>query len=344
MKDRVRSRRQFLKIAGTGVLLPLAGCSSIGSEPTTEPKTITTDPTTPTTESDTTEESTTEETTADNDEGPGYKDDHWHGRLFFEVNGELVDFRQSKYFLKNIDDENPDTVYFHFHDDPGAHGPNEWSNEKQIVTFQRALNLLPGISYEQQSGEHVVTYEGTTFDATQPGTSVSIHRGTETIDPTTYEVKHNDDFWVQAIDEDTARDVTPAHDGADLGTLVFDVNNLRVDFSQSNYLEANTENDPFHFHDDDHPGLWYAHEPVTLADAVNSLPGISYSQSGDSHAVTYEDDEHPDHSQSYDGNDSETEILIRQRTTDIDPTSYELQADDIIWIYVHSSHAPDNEH
>lgn len=336
------SRRRVLEIAGAGAVLTLAGCSSMESDQTTEPTTTTTTTATTTETTTTADEETTTKTTED--EGPGYKKNHWHGRLFFEVNGELVDFRQPKYYLENLENDSPDTVYFHFHKDPENHGPNEWSNEKKIVTFQRALNLLPGISYEQQSGKHVVTYDGTTYNAGQSGTSVSIHRGTETIDPTTYEVQHDDNFWVQAISKDANRDVTPAHDGADLGTLVFDINNVRVDFSQSKYLASNTDSDRFHFHDDDQPGLWYAHESVTLAEALNTLPGISYSVTGDSHVIAYEDEKHPDHSNEYDGSASETEILIRQRTTDIDPRNYELQAGDIIWIYVHSSNAPDNEH
>jgi hypothetical protein len=56
-------------------------------------------------------------------EAPGYIDYHWHGQLFFEIDGELVDFDRPKYYLDNIEQERPETVYFHFHD--SAHGPNE---------------------------------------------------------------------------------------------------------------------------------------------------------------------------------------------------------------------------
>jgi hypothetical protein len=344
--DRSRNRRRFLALAGTSTLFGLAGCSSIGGdgqEVTTATET-TTATTTTTTATETTETTTTEETTTETteEEGPGYKKNHWHGRLFFEINGERLNFRQPKYYLDNLQQEHPETVYFHFHK-PGHHGPNEWSNEKKIVTFQRALNLLPDISYEQKAGAHVVSYKDETFDAGQSGTTVSIHRGTEPIDPTTYEVQHDDNFWVQAITEDRKRDVSPAHGGAGLGTLVFDINNLRLDFSQPRYLASNTDNERFHFHDDGYPGLWYTHEAVTVAEALNSLPGIGYSKSSGGPVITYQNENHPAYSQKYDGS-GESQILLRQRATDIDPTSYELQTGDIIWVYVHSTEAPDNEH
>lgn len=349
MSDHERTRRQFLTVTGTGLALGLAGCSFLNSEsPATETAADNGTPTTSNTMTETAPETKTatqaEPTTASETEkeSPGYKNSHWHGRLFFEVDGDLVDFRQSKYFLKNLETDRPETVYFHFHDDPEQHGPNEWSNEKKVVTFQRALDLLPGISYTQKQEDHVVSYDGTTYDATTAGTSVSIHRGTEPIDPTSYEVQHDDNFWVQATSEDSNRTASTAHSGADVGTLIFDVNNHRVDFSREKYRQGGS--DAFHFHDDSAPNMWYKEGQVTLEEALNALPGISYDQRSGNHVITYEDEDAPDHSQEFDGGASPHEILVRERTTDIDPTTYEPAAGDIIWIYVHSSAAPDNEH
>lgn len=344
--DSERTRRRILTATGTGLTLGLAGCSSLGGSASSTPTATETATDTPTataaaTDTDTAEATATDEPTETEDEGPGYKSNHWHGRLFFEVNGELVDFRQSKYYLDNIEDENPDTVYFHFHEDPENHGPNEWSNEKRIVTLQRALNLIPGIGYEQQGGNHAVTYDGTTYADSESGVDVSVHRGTETVDPTSYEVQHDDNYWVQATSTNQKRQASPSHGGADLGTLVFDINNHRVDFSREKYLDVG---EAFHFHDDGNPSMWYAEGAVTLQEALNSLPDISYEQSGGNHVLTYQDENHPDHSRQFDGGAAEHEVIIRQRTTPVDPTSYELQAGDIIWMYVHSSVVTDNEH
>lgn len=357
MTDDGSTRRRFLSVASAGGVTLLTGCAGLdragtahrgsnSSRTATAGGSATHTPTE--TAGQATEEptdtpgETSDEGDAETDEGPGYKSDHWHGRLFLEVNGELVDFRQPKYYLKNVEDDNPEAVYFHFHEEPDSHGPNEWSNEKQIVTFARALDLLPGIEYEQPSGAHVLTYDGTQYDARDPGTSISIHEGTERIDPTSHEVRHDDTFWVQVTSEDPKRTVSPAHEGADLGTLVFDVNNHRVDFGRRKYLEGGSE--AFHFHDDGHPSLWYLEGTVSLQAALNSLPGIHYERSGGNHVVEYHDDDHASHSRTFDGGSSHHEIIVRQRTTGVDPTDYQLRAGDIVWIYVHSDLVPDNEH
>jgi hypothetical protein len=347
-------KRRNLLLTSAG-LVGIAGCTGLGGEdedtpsasatPTDTATSRPTDSPTATGSGDATDtetETATDEETETEDEGPGYKSNHWHGRLFLEVDGELVDFNQPKYFLDNIEDE--DAVYFHFHEGTDEHGPNEWSNEKQIVTFERALNLLPGISYEQSNGNHAVTYEGTTYDGGRSGTAVSIHEGTERIDPTTYEVEHDDNFWVQATSGDAQRNVSPAHDGADLGTLVFDINNHRVDFSRDKYLGEEGGTEAFHFHDDGNANLWYKEGSITLAEALNGLTDVSYEQSNGNHVVEYKSENHPPHSRRFDGGRPEHEITIRQRSRDIDPTSYEPAAGDIIWIYVHSTVVPDNEH
>jgi len=270
------------------------------------------------------------------DEGPGYKKNHWHGRLFFEIDGDLVDFSQPKYYLHNIEKERPEAVYFHFHD--SAHGPNEWSNEKRIITFQRALNLLPGISYERQNGAHVVTYEGTTFDASKSGTSISIHRGTEEVDPTTHKVQHNDNFWVR-VQTDAE---TNSNSGERTGTLIVDVNNRRLNFGAEKYQQAGSQR--FEFRDDGNPHRWYnSGEPVTLDRALDTLPNLEYSQgNSDDHVITY--DAGAEFGGTFRDATDATRILTRQRTTSVDPTTYELQDGDILWVYVHTSNAPDNEH
>lgn len=329
-------------ILGSGILVGLAGCASLSDGASTSTATETTGATatesSATTQTDTETETTS--STESGDDGPGYKDDHWHGRLFFEVDGDLVDFDQPKYYLDTIEDDRPETVYFHFHEG-SAHGPNEWSNEKQIVTFERGLNLLPGIRYEQNGGNHVVTYEDTTYDASESGTSISIHEGTGKIDPTSHEVEHSDNFWVriQTGDDSNSGD---GDEDARSGTLIVDVNNRRLDFSADAYREADSET--FEFRDDGNPYRWYSEaESVTLEQALNTLPDLEYSRAnGGEHEITYETDD--DHAGSYRSGTDATRIITRQRTTDVEPTNYELQDGDIVWVYVHTSDAPDNEH
>lgn len=343
--DRERTRRRVLATTGTGLALCVAGCASLGSDGGESPTdTATATPTATPTATETATDTEPESPTETDEKGPGYKDYHWHGRLFFEVNGDLVSFAQPKYYLKNIEDEHPDAVYFHFHENDENHAPNEWSNEKKIITLQRGLNLIPGIGYEQQAGKHVVTYEGTTYDARQSGTSITIKEGQRAIDPTSYQVKHDDDYYVQIISEDAKRNATPAHSGADLGTLLFDLNNIRVDFSREKYLGPEAASQAFHFHDDGHPYMWYKEGSVTLAEALNALPGIGYSQHSGSHVIEFQDDQRAAYSRTYDGSASEHEITIKQRTTPIDPTTYELGAGDVIWVYIQSEFLPKNEH
>lgn len=357
MSEERRTRRRFLSTATAGLALGLAGCSGqSGSEQpspgsgTSRPPTATETTTAVSESSSTTREpaETTDEaspaTETTDSEPPYYKQDHWHGRLFFEVNGELVDFDRPRYYLDNIENERPETVYFHFHDGD-AHGPNEWSNEKQTVTLQRALNLLPGIGYEQQSGNHVLSHDGTTYRGGNSGTSITIKEGTRSIDPTSYQVEHGDDYYVQIITGDDRRNAEPAHNGAELGTLLFDLNNVRVDFSREKFLGEEAASESFHFHDDGSPYMWYKEEATTLSEALNSLPGIGYEQDSGNHVLTYDDEgTRAIYDQTYDGGTSAHEIVVKQRTNPIDPTSYELQAGDVIWVYVQSELLPSNVH
>lgn len=340
MHERNQTRRWCLRAAGTGLAAAIAGCSGndgggTGTPPGTTPPA--TDAGTPSPGTEPAGEKTPG--IADEPGPPGYKKNHWHGSLFFEVDGEFVDFDQPKYYLANLEEENPETLLFHFHEK--AHGAWEWSNEMQQITLERGLNLLPGISYAMRGGQHVVEYDGTTYDGSASGTEVTVHRGTEPIDPTTYTVQHGDAFWVQATTEDQERDVQPAHDGAEVGTLFFDVNNRRFSFADATPEDVGT--DGFHFHDDGHPYLWYLEsDGVTLETAINSLPGITYSQDADGHVVDYQSGE--SYTGTYRQGNEEDEIIVRQRTEDVDPTSYELQSGDAIWVYVHTARAPDNEH
>ncbi|WP_150123227.1 hypothetical protein [Haladaptatus sp. R4] len=339
-------------MGGTALTLTsLAGCTGLGGSSnesttttasttrTTTNQTTTHRRTTTTSETQTAETTETTDTTETTEtttrEKPGYKDYHWHGELFFEIDGKLVDFTQPKYFLDNIEKQHPETVYFHFH--KSAHGPNEWSNEKKVITLERGLNLLPGISYKKQGGNHVIGYDGTTYQDGRSGVDITIHERTEEIDPTKYEVQHADQYWVHIS---TGRKSGTSGDTRS-GLLMFDINNRRLDFTASKYQRAGTKQFQFANSNPPYYGWTNTGEPITLAEVFDQLPDISYSNRG-GHTIKYSSSDRYDG--IYKSRMSGTEISIRQRATDIDPTSYQLQDGDILWVYVHTDAAPDNEH
>ncbi|WP_458210483.1 hypothetical protein [Haladaptatus sp. NG-SE-30] len=329
------------------ILSSLAGCAGLdgaSNESTTASTTRTTTSrtTTQTTgttyrETQTTERTSesTETTETTTEDKPGYIDYHWHGPLFFEIDGNLVNFDRSKYYLDNLEKQHPETVYFHFH--KSAHGPNEWSNEKKVVTFARGLNLLPDISYSRRGGSHVVGYKGTTYHGGRSGTDITIREGTEDIDPTSYEIEHADHFWVSI----STGDESDGSGDTRSGKIMFDINNRRLDFTASKYQRAGTKRFQFENSDPPYYGWTSQGDTITLAEVFDQLPDISYSNRG-GHVIKYASG--GQHGGIYKASTDGTKISIRQRATDIDPKSYELQDGDIIWVYVHSDAAPDNEH
>lgn len=343
---RHHSRRQVLALLAGGGSIAVAGCaelirSSAEQEPTASERTFTPQPTTSSaTESTPTASPGTESTPPPPEETPGYKENHWHGRLFLEIDGRLVDFDQPEYYLDNIDRE--DAVHFHFHET--GHGPNEWSNELEVVTFDRALNLLPGISYERGAdGGHVLTVDGETYRSRTAGTSITVSEGTSEIDPARHWVRHGDVFWVRVNTEAPGQQPPADHAGARVGTLLVDVNNMRIDASSRRAVTPNAGSERLHFHDDGLPYRWYNEgETATLEELVNVLPGVEYRVEGDGQVLTVED--RGEYSGTYRSGEEGTTFTSRQRTTDVSPSTYELANGDVLWVYVHTDRAPENEH
>ncbi|WP_143423333.1 hypothetical protein [Halegenticoccus soli] len=331
-------RRRILKLAGPAFFLGLAGCSSQRDDaaPQSTPATSRSPPANESSETTPTPTETAQTTeTEQPTETPGYVEYHWHGQLFFEIDGKLLDFTQPRYFLETLEAEHPETVYFHFHE--SAHGPNEWSNEKKVVTFEQGLNLLPGIAYRQgANGNHVVTHEGTTYRETDAGTTISIAEGTREIDPAQHDIQHGDELWVRT---ETSHSKSATSETS--GLLLVDVNNHRIDFSHRKY--QNIESDRFRFEASSAPYYrWRSTESVTLEEVFSILPDVRYERGRGGHSLTYSGDDA--HSGTYRQADAGTTITFRQRMTDIDPASYQLKNGDIIWVYVHTDTAPDNEH
>lgn len=309
------SRRAFLSATATGLLGATTGCLSGQSPPNNGPSK--------------TDSSTT--TTNSINQQPGYIGNHWHGRLFLDIDGDLLQFHQPKYYLHNLEAENPDAVYFHFH--KGQHGANEWSNEKRTVTLEQGLNLLPDINYNRYRDSHVISVNGTEYRGFDRGVSIDIYRDTEPVDPSEYTVQNRDHFWIKirTNNTDESRNRT--------GRLVVDFNNLRKRYAPQTLRDTDTDRFEITATNDGRHRWVNTGDTITFADALNAVPNLEYSFE-DGHALT--NDARPDYSGTFTADSQATTLLFRQRMHAVDPREYELQDDDILWVYVHSKRLPDN--
>lgn len=122
------------------------------------------------------------------------------------------------------------------------------------------------------------------------------------------------------------------------GNLYLEIDGERQSFDDEKYYQASEYEDGqaegvFHFHPDGNEYYWHMHdERLTLQEALASLPDIAYESSGGSHVVEYE-------GETYEDGADATEIEISQRDTAIDPTQYELQDGDIVWIEIDTGSA-----
>lgn len=97
---------------------------------------------------------------------------HEHGLMVAEIDDERLDFASDERFILADD-------YFHFHG-----GDNVWHIHGRDVTLEYALATL-GIAYD---GERL-TFDGETYDGTDPGTTVSVTVNGESVDPTSYRLQ-----------------------------------------------------------------------------------------------------------------------------------------------------------
>lgn len=105
---------------------------------------------------------------------------HAHGEMTFSVDGEEVDFSRDRY-QTNAD-------HFHFE---GGHGET-WHAHSWSVTLEWALSSLDGIHVENDT----VTYNGTTYDASEDGTSIDITVNDESVQPDQYFLTDGDSIEV----------------------------------------------------------------------------------------------------------------------------------------------------
>lgn len=97
---------------------------------------------------------------------------HQHGTINVTIQGAQVNFAQPQYQISQTQNR-----AFHFEGGDGE----AWHSHAQGVTVEYAMATLDiGVT------ENTVTFEGVTYNASNPGTSVSVTVNGDPVDPTTY--------------------------------------------------------------------------------------------------------------------------------------------------------------
>jgi hypothetical protein len=111
----------------------------------------------------------------------GVGERHYHGTIEVVIDGERIDFSRSRYQLR--DDA------FHFEGGVGE----RWHVHARGVTLAYALSTL-GI----EVSETAVTFEGTTYRASDPDTTVEVTVNGESVTPSEYVLRPEDEVRVVA--------------------------------------------------------------------------------------------------------------------------------------------------
>lgn len=101
---------------------------------------------------------------------------HIHGPITFEVEGEEVDFSEDRYQTNH--------QLFHFEGGSG----NPWHAHSWSITLKWAMDSLDGINVSEDS----VTYDGTTYDGSDSDTTVTVEVNGEEVTPSEYYLKDGD--------------------------------------------------------------------------------------------------------------------------------------------------------
>lgn len=126
----------------------------------------------------------TVETAAMNASVPGtyiYNDQqHIHGDMTVTVEGDAVDFSQSRYQSNDR--------YFHFEGGVGEY----WHSHSANLTLAYALDSLQGVEYTEDS----LMVDGTTYEENNSGTTVTYEVNGESVTPADYHLKDGDDVTI----------------------------------------------------------------------------------------------------------------------------------------------------
>ncbi|RQH00905.1 hypothetical protein [Natrarchaeobius oligotrophus] len=126
---------------------------------------------------------------AGNGSDDGELDGHERGELEIVIDGTPVDLSADRFQAEHADDYSID---FHLHE-----FDDYWYMEgDERVTFAEAIDFLPHFSYDRDDGNHVVTYDDTTYDGAD-GTELTFVRNGDVVDPTDHELYDGDDLRLE---------------------------------------------------------------------------------------------------------------------------------------------------
>lgn len=110
------------------------------------------------------------------------------GTIDVTVDGEPVDLTADRFQAEYADE----SIRFHFHD-----GDEQWYMEGERVTFAEGIDLLPRFGYERDGDAHVVTVDGTTYDAGDADVEVAFRVDGEAVDPVEHDVRDGEHLVVE---------------------------------------------------------------------------------------------------------------------------------------------------
>lgn len=304
-------QRRHVAVLAVAAMVLFAGCSAFDTGEDSSADTTTTDATTAkTTEETTTEETTTATaTTTERDSGGNESSDSLSNA---DVSGTMtVLLGGSQIGLSGGD--GPVT----FRD-----GDRRWFTSESDVTIAEAL-AAQGIEVTNSS----LTYEGTTYDGSNAGTSVEVRVNGHAVDPTEYTLEDGDSVWVYVDSQDL--DVEPPgtyiEESTDHqhGTIEVRVDGETLNLSRDQFQH---QHDYFHLEGGDGE-TWHAHTwHATMGWALSTLD-INVT----SDTVTVD-------GTTYDASDSDTTVRVTVNGEPVEnPRDYRLKDGDQIVIVVERS-------
>lgn len=112
------------------------------------------------------------------------------GDITIVIDDSPVDLSEDRYSAEHAENHSVD---FHLHE-----GSDEWFMEGEArVTFAEAIDLLPHFAFATEGGDHVVEYDGTTYDEGGAGTEMWFVVDGDDVDPTEYTLRDGDELWLE---------------------------------------------------------------------------------------------------------------------------------------------------
>ncbi|WP_323191213.1 MoaD/ThiS family protein [Halostella sp. PRR32] len=301
MKRLPLDRKRIGIVLIVGALVLAAGCTGIGGDETnTETETIENSNATAGDEANATDDGSAETTTA--------ADAAATGKIAVAVNGTRLDITE---------EYNSSSEAFRVNDSAN----DVWHRSNETVTLAEALATL-GL----EATADTLTHDGTTYDDSANGTTVTVRVNGEAVDPERYELQDGDEVWVVATTSETNTSAPEEHiRHEDLhvhGNITFEVDGEEVDFSRDKYQNADHSQ---YFHFENGAGEpWHAHAwNVTLGYGMSTLEGINVTED----SVTYENETYVD-------GENGASVSVEVNGEPVDPNGYVLKDGDSIRIVV----------